>query len=374
MSSRVERKAAARAARLAAEADARRHAARQRALIRLGAVAGIALIVVAAAVLLSSRAARLPPRGPGRGGSTLQQAPKRLSRALRSPDAAVTLRTVSPSLQVPLRCLCPRRLPTVVDQYMHTGQRFGSALHLSSVPRRRLRAPARLFSPRPSSPPRTALSPFVDACLPAAQAPRDFPATTTDQLAPQNHPRRPRASTSGAALADRDRPGEVRSRSISPTARQGLRLQLGSGPRRLLLRRGHGPPAQVEALGTNRPSPRQRPSTTRSPPGDRRPHPRRQHRPQARPRWSTRASVGFNIRSLGVATVKGLGAFAGTLGTNSKYHQCRTGSRSAPGCRSPTERHALLRPVETTDADCGLAPMGGRRRRGRVADMPTAPA
>ena len=58
MNSRVERKAAARATRLAAEADARRRAARQRALIRLGALAGIALIVQLACGHACRRAAR----------------------------------------------------------------------------------------------------------------------------------------------------------------------------------------------------------------------------------------------------------------------------------------------------------------------------
>jgi protein-disulfide isomerase len=128
MSSRVERKAAARAARLAAEDAARRHEARQRALVRLGAVVGIALVVVAAAVLLSSRADTPAAAQPAEATTLFDGLPQD-GIALGSPDAPVTLVEFA-DLRCPYCAVYARDvLPTVVDRYVRPG-RVRLELHL----------------------------------------------------------------------------------------------------------------------------------------------------------------------------------------------------------------------------------------------------
>jgi protein-disulfide isomerase len=128
MSSRVERKAAARAARLAAEADARRRAARRRAVVRLAALASIALVVVAAAVLLGSRADTRAAAPPADAAALFYGLPQD-GIALGSPNAPATLVEFA-DLQCPYCAVYARDvLPTVVDRYVRTG-RLRLELHL----------------------------------------------------------------------------------------------------------------------------------------------------------------------------------------------------------------------------------------------------
>jgi protein-disulfide isomerase len=123
MSSRIERKAAARGARLAAEARTRRAAAKRRALRQLAAVATLAGLAVFAAVLL------------GAGGddrtaeSTRLEAVPQDGIALGAPDAPATLVEFA-DLQCPFCADYARDvLPTIVDRYVRDG-RLRLELHL----------------------------------------------------------------------------------------------------------------------------------------------------------------------------------------------------------------------------------------------------
>ena len=235
MSSRVERKAAARAARLAAEADARRHAARQRALIRLGAVAGIALIVVAAAVLLSSRADTPAAAQPAEAAALFDGLPQD-GIALGSPDAPVTLVEFA-DLQCPYCAVYARDvLPTVVDRYVRTG-RVRLELHLRAFLGEDSHRGAVLAA---AAGRQDRLWPFVDAFYRnqgtenSGYATDDFLrgiAEATDGLDVQR------------ALADRDHPATQR--TLAEAEQLASKLGSESTPA-FYLRRGHGPLAQVE--------------------------------------------------------------------------------------------------------------------------------
>jgi Thioredoxin len=122
MSSRVQQKAAAREARLAAEAAERRRAARQRAVKRLGVIASLAFVVVVAAAVA----------GPGGDDPGAPAAPAAQSRlfdgipqdgiTLGSPKARAVL-TEFADLQCPYCAAYARDvLPTVVERYVRTGR------------------------------------------------------------------------------------------------------------------------------------------------------------------------------------------------------------------------------------------------------------
>ena len=128
MSSRVERKAAARAARLAAEAEAQRRSNRRRAQIRLGALAGVALIVVVAAALLSSRGEEPVAAQPAEAAALYDGIPQD-EISLGSSDAPVTVVEFA-DLQCPYCAVYARDvLPTVIDRYVRPG-RVRLELHL----------------------------------------------------------------------------------------------------------------------------------------------------------------------------------------------------------------------------------------------------
>ena len=121
MSSRVAQKAAVRAARLAAEAEARRRAARKRALTRLGVLASAALAVVAAAVLLGSRGEAPAMEKPAEAAA-LFDGIHQDGVSLGAPDAPVTLVEFA-DLQCPYCAAYARDvLPTVIDRYVRPGR------------------------------------------------------------------------------------------------------------------------------------------------------------------------------------------------------------------------------------------------------------
>ena len=119
MSSRAQQKAAARAARLAAEAHERRLAARRRAVVRLGAIAGLALVVVVAAAFAAPGADRQDPAPAAR--SHLEGV-RQQGIALGSASAPAVL-TEFADLQCPFCATFSRDvLPSVVDRYVRTGK------------------------------------------------------------------------------------------------------------------------------------------------------------------------------------------------------------------------------------------------------------
>jgi protein-disulfide isomerase len=123
MSSRIEKKAAARAARLAAEAEARRRAALRRLLIRLGTVSALALIAVVGAALVGHRGeGEASPRARAAAASALFAGIPQNGILLGSPQAPVTLVEFA-DLQCPYCAIYSRDvLPTVVERYVRTGR------------------------------------------------------------------------------------------------------------------------------------------------------------------------------------------------------------------------------------------------------------
>jgi protein-disulfide isomerase len=129
VSSRAHQKAAARQARLNAEAEEHGRAARRRAGLRLAAVAALAALVVVAAVVAGHR---------GEPSSDASPAPSRVFAgipqngiALGSPKAPAVL-TEFADLQCPFCAEYARDvLPAVVDRYVRTG-RLRLELHLLS--------------------------------------------------------------------------------------------------------------------------------------------------------------------------------------------------------------------------------------------------
>jgi protein-disulfide isomerase len=235
MSSRVEPKATARAARLAAEADARRRAGRQRALIRLGALAGIALIVVAAAVLVSSRADTPAAARPAEAAALFDGLPQD-GISLGSADAPVTLVEFA-DLQCPYCAVYARDvLPTVVDRYVRTG-RVRLELHLRTFLGEDSHRGAVLAA---AAGRQDRLWPFVDAFY-------RNQGTENSGYATDAFLRGIAGATDGLdvqrALADRDRPATQR--TLAEAEQLASKLGSESTPA-FYLRRGHGPLAQVE--------------------------------------------------------------------------------------------------------------------------------
>jgi protein-disulfide isomerase len=119
MSSRAHTKAVARAARLAAEEQERRTAARRRALFRLAWIATLALVVVVAAALAAPTGERQETAAPA--GSQLDGV-RQDGIALGSASAPYVL-TEFADLQCPFCASFSRDvLPTVVDRYVRTGR------------------------------------------------------------------------------------------------------------------------------------------------------------------------------------------------------------------------------------------------------------
>lgn len=128
MASRVERKEAARAARLAAEAEERRATARRRNLSRLGAVVAVAAIAVVVAVVVSSggnggtKAAGGTTRAASSQVASLFRGLPQNGTTLGDPKAAHTLVEFA-DLQCPI---CQEYtlnvLPSVLRDYVRTGK------------------------------------------------------------------------------------------------------------------------------------------------------------------------------------------------------------------------------------------------------------
>ena len=235
MSSRVERKAAARAARLAAEADARRRTARRRALIRLGALAGIALAVVAAAVLLSSRADAPAVARPAEAAALFDGVPQD-GIALGSADAPVTLVEFA-DLQCPWCAAYARDvLPTLVDRYVRPGK-MRLELHLRTFLGEDSRRGAQVAA---AAARQDRMWPFVDAFY-RNQGEENSGYATDDFL------RGLAEGTAGLdverAFADRDDPATQR--SLAQAEQLAAKLGSESTPA-FYLRRGDGPLEPLE--------------------------------------------------------------------------------------------------------------------------------
>jgi protein-disulfide isomerase len=117
----VQRKEAARAARLAAEAAERRRSARRRALVRLGAVSALALAIVVAAVAVSASGDDPATAAPAAPSPVFADIPQE-GISLGSPSAPVVL-TEFADLQCPYCATYARDvLPAIVDRYVRTGK------------------------------------------------------------------------------------------------------------------------------------------------------------------------------------------------------------------------------------------------------------
>jgi protein-disulfide isomerase len=127
VATRVEDKRRAREARLAAEAAQQRADARRRSLLRLGIVAGVALVAVVAAVLVSRGGGGSGAAGGDRAAQTRQVSAlfgglQQHGTQLGDPKARFTLVEFA-DLQCPI---CKRYtddvLPSVVKDYVRTGR------------------------------------------------------------------------------------------------------------------------------------------------------------------------------------------------------------------------------------------------------------
>ena len=130
MSSRVLRKAEARATRVAAEAAESHRAARRRALVRIAAIAAVALVVVVAVVVAGPGRDPEPAAAAPDAGLVFEGIPQ-AGLALGSPDAPAVL-TEFADLQCPFCATYARDvLPAVVDRYVRSG-RLRLELHVLS--------------------------------------------------------------------------------------------------------------------------------------------------------------------------------------------------------------------------------------------------
>ena len=122
MSSRAQQKAAARRARLDAEAADRRRAARRRVFTRLGAVSALALDVVVAAVVAGPSGGRdAGSPAPAAASATFDGIPQD-GISLGSPTAPAVL-TEFADLQCPFCATYARDvLPAVIDRYVRSGR------------------------------------------------------------------------------------------------------------------------------------------------------------------------------------------------------------------------------------------------------------
>jgi len=121
MSSRAQQKAAARQARLEAEAADRRRAARRRGFARLGAVSALALVVVVAAVVAGPTGGRDAGSPAPAASATFDGIPQD-GISLGSPTAPAVL-TEFADLQCPFCATYARDvLPAVIDRYVRSGR------------------------------------------------------------------------------------------------------------------------------------------------------------------------------------------------------------------------------------------------------------
>jgi protein-disulfide isomerase len=234
VSARVQKKAAARQARLAVEAEEQRRAARRRVVLQLAVVASLAVVVVAAAALAGQRGERASGSAP---------APSRLfdgiaqdGITLGSPKARAVL-TEFADLQCPFCADYARDvLPTVVDRYVRTG-RLRLELHLLSfLGEDSVRAGAMAAAATQQD----RLWPFADAFY--RNQGQENSGYATDEFL-----RRIGGATPGLdvdrALADRLLPNAHA--KLGEANRAAQALGANSTPA-FYLRRGHGPARRVE--------------------------------------------------------------------------------------------------------------------------------
>jgi protein-disulfide isomerase len=233
MSSRARQKAAAREARLAAEADAHRRARRRRRLQRLAVIASLAVAVVAAAAVV----------GPGEDEPATSAAPSRLfdgiaqdGISLGSADAPAVL-TEFADLQCPFCAAYARDvLPTVVDRYVRTGRLRLELQVLTFLGEDSVRAGAMAAAAARQD----RLWPFTDAFY-RRQGAENSGYATNDFL------RAIGAATPGLdverAIGDRDRPRVLESLSVAERAAGSLGADHTPA---FYLRRGDGRARPVE--------------------------------------------------------------------------------------------------------------------------------